>query len=509
MSPRKVRKLVFFSGIALIFLSLVALASVLLFAPLKLALSLSPAICPGAIYAIETQEPVVALTIDDGPDARIDNPIDSGKGKQNTTEAILDVLAAHQAKATFFVLSDKIKQRENQTAGKTDTLISRIVEAGHELGNHLTRDELSIGLGDRFEHELGVAEGAIAKYPTTPNPSAHPSAPKPSPAIRKWLRPGGGWCSNQMADIAQKRGYSLVLGLVWPLDTHIPWSGFAQRFVRWNARPGAIVILHDNGQDSGRGERTAKTLELVLSKLDKRYRVVTLSELVEYGKTIANPTRFPYWLEPLRQRLILLSPLAALRQLPSLHQWLEIGLLWFGFGLLLLGLGFQFKFIEKIEIAQPLSGQSPVNFWLQQSARLFLLPATAEELIFRGLLLPNTHQLSGALNVLQAVECTIGLLLYIAFHLLGGIWVDWRHNQNHHTLRSSAEGTTHPPTRSTYFKTFKQPIFLVLTGILGLYCTIAYLRSGSLWPAILFHWLVVVSWLLLLGGWQQLHPVND
>ena len=100
MHLRKARKSIAFSGITLVVLSLVILVAMFLFAPLKLALSLSPAICPSAIYGIETQKPVVALTIDDGPDVRTDSQNDPKK--QNTTEAILDVLATHQAKATFF-----------------------------------------------------------------------------------------------------------------------------------------------------------------------------------------------------------------------------------------------------------------------------------------------------------------------------------------------------------------------------------------------------------------------
>ena len=48
---------------------------------------------PDVVYYVPTEQPVVALTIDDGPDA-------------TATADILDLLAAHDARATFFVLTD-------------------------------------------------------------------------------------------------------------------------------------------------------------------------------------------------------------------------------------------------------------------------------------------------------------------------------------------------------------------------------------------------------------------
>jgi|GEM_PF-372444 len=299
MKTHKRRRLLIIACAALILSIAVPIVAALI-VPLSFALSLSPAICPGAIYAVDTPEPVVALTIDDGPDDRPDSAI--APGNQNTTVQILNVLSAHQAQATFFLLSHKIENRDRATRNP-DPLVSRIVRDGHEIGNHLTQDRRSIGLGNQFEAKLLEAQTIIDRY-TQPHTANLSSTQTPS-ASPRWLRPGGGWCSNPMADIARKHRYNLVLGLIWPLDTHIPWSGFAQRFIQWNIRPGAIIILHDGGQNGERGQRTAKTLERVLSRLDNRYRVTTLSELLTYGDAIANPTPFPPLLDPLRQHLIL------------------------------------------------------------------------------------------------------------------------------------------------------------------------------------------------------------
>src|SRR5438552_4442861 len=55
-----------------------------------------------------------ALTFDDGP--------------SEDTERILDVLAAHNLKATFFMIGSSV-ERWPQTA-------RRVVAEGHEIGNH-------------------------------------------------------------------------------------------------------------------------------------------------------------------------------------------------------------------------------------------------------------------------------------------------------------------------------------------------------------------------------------
>src|SRR5437016_5065317 len=72
------------------------------------------------VWFVETDKPLMALTIDDGPDA-------------TGTRAILDVLARHGARATFFLLADNIRGNEE--------LVSRLLAEGHEIGNHMLRDE--------------------------------------------------------------------------------------------------------------------------------------------------------------------------------------------------------------------------------------------------------------------------------------------------------------------------------------------------------------------------------
>ena len=81
-----------------------------------------------SVVGVESNDGVVALTFDDGPD-----PIH--------TPAILDVLQSLEAKATFFILCDQ--------AEKHPELVARIREEGHEAALHTCthRDLTKLGIG--------------------------------------------------------------------------------------------------------------------------------------------------------------------------------------------------------------------------------------------------------------------------------------------------------------------------------------------------------------------------
>lgn len=201
---------------------------------------------PGALFFVDTEQPAIALTIDDGPHGE-------------TTEAILNVLERHGVTATFFMLSDALPGHE--------TTLQRLINHGHELGNHMTEDEASIKLSpEQFQAKLMTADRALSAYGNI-----------------SWFRPGMGWYSDRMLNQIEGQGYQLVLGSLFPYDTHIPSLRFAQWFVLNNLDPGDILVLHDGPQQ--RGERTAQLLEQLLPKIQERgYRIVTLSELVTYNQ---------------------------------------------------------------------------------------------------------------------------------------------------------------------------------------------------------------------------------
>jgi peptidoglycan-N-acetylglucosamine deacetylase len=194
----------------------------------------------GCLYRIPLQAPLVALTLDDGPDAA-------------TTPQILAELQRHGARATFFLIAERV-----QGGGQ---LAHQLVAEGHELGNHFTRDRPSIQLsaGD-FARDLAQAHRVLAPYGPV-----------------RWARPGAGWYSQTMIATMARQGYRCALGSVYPYDATIRSATFSSWHILRNVRPGAILVLHDGG---ARGRRTARVLRTVLPELYRRgFRVVTLSEL--------------------------------------------------------------------------------------------------------------------------------------------------------------------------------------------------------------------------------------
>jgi peptidoglycan/xylan/chitin deacetylase (PgdA/CDA1 family) len=209
---------------------------------------------PEVLYSVETDEPVLALTIDDGPD-----PL--------STPRILAVLAENGARATFFLVSDRVAGNE--------ALVEAILAGGHELGNHLTREEPSIDLPpEEFEREFDRAHEVLTAF----------SEPR-------WFRPGSGWHDDEMIETVRERGYRVALGYPFALDAHVPCSWFATRVLLWSMERGDVIILHDVGS---RGERTANTLATLLPELRRRgYRIVSLSELADLAPPRAGEEKLP------------------------------------------------------------------------------------------------------------------------------------------------------------------------------------------------------------------------
>jgi peptidoglycan/xylan/chitin deacetylase (PgdA/CDA1 family) len=195
---------------------------------------------PDVVYFVPTTERAIALSIDDGLDPE-------------TTPAILDVLETHGATATFFLLSDSLEGN--------DDLVRRILDGGHEIGHHMTEDEVTVSLSEpeltaKFNEAADVLEALTTVT---------------------WFRPGSGRYNDAVLALTRERGYRIAMASVAPLDTLIPHAHSMALFINWMVEPGSIVVLHDV---AARGRRTAATLERLLPILhDRGYRVMSLREL--------------------------------------------------------------------------------------------------------------------------------------------------------------------------------------------------------------------------------------
>ncbi len=107
------------------------------------------------IVRLNTHQRIVALTYDDGP-----NP--------PYTERLLDVLAKHNVKATFFMIGKRI-ERHPET-------VNRVIAEGHQIGNHTYSHPLlgflppfyvqrQIERTDDLLRQHGISENSVFRAP--------------------------------------------------------------------------------------------------------------------------------------------------------------------------------------------------------------------------------------------------------------------------------------------------------------------------------------------------------
>jgi peptidoglycan-N-acetylglucosamine deacetylase len=205
---------------------------------------------PEVLFYVDTKARAVALSFDDGP-----HPATTGR--------VLDALDRHAARATFFLLGEQARSHPE--------LVARIVERGHELGNHTWAAERSAAL------DPGDLQQSIARTQRALEPFAAVTL----------LRPGSGWPTRRVLAAARRSGLRCVLGSVYPYDPQIPWKRYTTQFLRRRARPGAIMILHE-GTPARAG--VVEVLDRVLPELRQRgLRVTTVSELLAIGAAQPRP----------------------------------------------------------------------------------------------------------------------------------------------------------------------------------------------------------------------------
>ena len=201
---------------------------------------------PDVLFHHPVSKKAVALTIDDAP--------------STYTTAILDILKAHDATATFFVIGSQVPAQKGA--------LSELVRAGNELANHAMHDEPSRALADVELTEQILAVQAMIQ-------EAYRAADKDDGPENWFFRPGSGFFSARMRRVVGDLRHQLVLGDVYPHDPQVPFAGLNARHILSMVKPGSIIVCHD------RREWTVPMLQIVLPELRRRgYRVVTVSKLL-------------------------------------------------------------------------------------------------------------------------------------------------------------------------------------------------------------------------------------
>ncbi len=188
---------------------------------------------------IDPSKPMLALTFDDGPSAH--------------TERLLDLLAEHGAKATFYVVGNMIE-------GRADTL-RRMAEEGHEIGGHswnhrqltkLDAEELT----DQFMNTRAKIYEVTGVDPTT-------------------MRPPYGSCNDFVKETAGKLGIALINWSVDTLDWKHKNADTVYQAVMDGAKDGAIILCHELHKT------TEDAMERVIPALiAEGYQLVTVSQLL-------------------------------------------------------------------------------------------------------------------------------------------------------------------------------------------------------------------------------------
>jgi peptidoglycan/xylan/chitin deacetylase (PgdA/CDA1 family) len=188
----------------------------------------------------------VALTFDDGPDPEY-------------TPRVLDILAAHGTRATFFLVGER--------AARAGDLVRRIAAAGHDLGNH-TWSHRSLWLTGPRETGRQVRQG-------------HDAIAQAAGAPPRFFRPPWGMTNLALFPLLRRLGTPCVF---WTVQTEgrRPASPAIQVERAWRrVGPGAILDLHDADGLPGAGSRLVEALPAMLGALEAEgYSLVPLGGLL-------------------------------------------------------------------------------------------------------------------------------------------------------------------------------------------------------------------------------------
>jgi peptidoglycan/xylan/chitin deacetylase (PgdA/CDA1 family) len=199
-------------------------------------------------YRGPAAERVVALTFDDGPN-------------EPYTSQILDILATHGIRATFFYVGQCVERHPE--------VALRAFDAGHVLGNHSLSHRFGTYLRPRaYEREVARTQRILTRV--TGRTSALARTP--------WL-----WRQPALLRMLRRRGLQPIAGeFCHPLEVFQPSGVRMARRAIARTRPGSIIIFHDgfDGRGGNRAETVVAVRETIEGLLARGYRFVTVDELL-------------------------------------------------------------------------------------------------------------------------------------------------------------------------------------------------------------------------------------
>ena len=198
---------------------------------------------PGITFnSVHVDGPYIAMTFDDGPSAAL-------------TPKLLDLLATHHVKATFFVIGENVAEHPE--------IVARAAREGHEIASHSWSHPNFGKMSDesvrrQLQQTDDAIKNATGKRPTLMRP------------------PYGSITSREKRWIHDEFGYDIILWDVDPYDWKRPGPAVVRARILKETRPGSIVLSHDIHPG---------TIEAMPSTFDeleaKGFKFVTVSELIK------------------------------------------------------------------------------------------------------------------------------------------------------------------------------------------------------------------------------------
>lgn len=222
----------------------------------------------GTVTRLQGEEPIVALTFDDGPDPRF-------------TPEVLDLLDRYGARASFFMIGVQ--------ADRHPDLVEAVARRGHTVGNHThTHPTLPLIGGRRRREELRKCRSALAPH-----------------GSRLFRPPRGSQNTGSRLD-AFLCGYRTVGWSVAVDDWRPHRPDWLARRLREELEPGAVVLLHDGLWDPPSAEAADRGpviegLRILLEEVGDRYQFLSLEEAVDRAKPVSESWFVPSPEEPARR----------------------------------------------------------------------------------------------------------------------------------------------------------------------------------------------------------------
>jgi peptidoglycan/xylan/chitin deacetylase (PgdA/CDA1 family) len=189
----------------------------------------------------------IALTYDDGPN-------------DPHTLKLLDVLAKHSVRATFFMIGRYVQQRPD--------IARAVVQAGHVIGNHTFTHPLLIFKSEAQTRTQilecrSALQDAIGEHSNS-------------------FRPPFGGRRPATIRIARELGLETVMWNVTGYDWNAPPAAVIEKKVVRQMRGGDVILLHDGGHrglGADRAQTVMATENLIRRCRDRGYEFVTVEEM--------------------------------------------------------------------------------------------------------------------------------------------------------------------------------------------------------------------------------------